>query len=156
MTLLIRLLFLSVFAVLTACQSIDPDAPARATRQQAITQEHSGNYFIGRRMYKTDYKMWGWIRKPGQQWNTAQLVMLNEHKCLAPDRQQNKLGSDHNYEYHLDGYFSGQQVYEPASDTFYPEFILLKATVLSKSPTNIYRYKEELDPKYRLLTPPLG
>lgn len=145
-----------ILIILGACQSIDPDAPARAAMRQAITQEHPGHYFIGRRMFKTDYKMWGWIRRPGQQWDTAQLVMLNEQKCLAPDRQQGKLGFDNNYEYRLDGYFSGQTVYEPASDGFYPEFVLLKATVLSTSPTNIYRYKEELIPEYRLLIPPSG
>jgi hypothetical protein len=145
-----------ILAILTACQTIDPEAPTRAAMQQAITQEQPGNYFIGRRMYKVDYKMWGWIRQPGQQWKTAQLVMLNEQKHLAPDRQQNKIGFDNNYEYRLEGYFSGQTVYEPASNGFYPEFVLLKATVTSTSPINIYRYKEELIPEYRLLTPPSG
>ena len=149
-----RLLLLAVITIVAACQTVDTNAPTRAAMQQAITQERPGNYFIGRRMYKVDYKMWGWIRKPGEQWTTAQLVMLNEHKCLAPDRQQNKIGSDNNYEYRLEGYFSGQTVYEPASDNFYPEFVLLKASVLSTSPVNIYRYKEELDPNYRILTPP--
>jgi len=152
-----RLFFTSlILAILTACQIVNPDGPARIAMRQAILQEHPGNYFIGRRMYKVDYKMWGWIRKPGQQWSTAQLVMLNEQKCLAPDRQRNKIGSDNNYEYRLEGYFSGQTVYEPASNGFYPEFVLLKATVLSTSPENIYRYQEELMPEYRLLTPPSG
>jgi hypothetical protein len=80
--------------------------------------------------------------------------MLNEQKTLAPDRAQNKLGCDNNYEYRLEGYFSDQFVYEPASDDFYPEFILLKASVLSTCPVNIYRYKEQLKPEYRILTPP--
>lgn len=154
MTLLARLFFLATLAIITACHTLDPDAPARAAMQQAITQETPGNYFIGRRMYKTDYKMWGWIRKPGQQWRTAQLVMLNEQHCLAPDRQQNKIGFDNNYEYRLEGYFSNQSVYEPASDSFYPEFVLLGTSLRSTSPINIYRYKEELKSKYRLLAPP--
>jgi hypothetical protein len=33
---------------------------------------------------------------------------------------------------------------------------LLKATVISTTPANIYRFKEQLDPAYRILSPPLG
>jgi len=80
--------------------------------------------------------------------------MLNEQTCLAPDRKKNRIGSDNNYEYRLKGYFSGQTVYEPASNQFYPEFVLLKADLLSVVPTNIYQYKEQLNPNCRLLVIP--
>ena len=65
--------------------------------------------------------------------------MLNEQRMLAPDRAQNKLGSDNDYEYRLTGYFSGETVYEPASNGFYPEFIFLGAEVKSTNPPNIYQ-----------------
>lgn len=110
--------------------------------------------FIGRRMYKVDYKMWGWIKYPGEQWSSSKLVMLNEQKCLAPDRKKNQIGFDNNYEYSLEGYFSGQTVYEPASDRFYLEFVLLKASPISTTPINVYRCKEQLDPTCRLLVAP--
>ena len=106
--------------VLAGCESIDTGAASRAAMNEAIRKEPAGNYFIGRRMYKVDYKVWGWVREPGKPWNTAKLVMLNEQRMLAPDRARNKLGSDNNYEYRLTGYFSGETVYEPASNGFYP------------------------------------
>ena len=99
---------------------------------EAIRKEPPGNYFIGRRMYKVEYKVWGWVREPGKSWNTAKLVMLNEQRVLAPDRARGKMGVDNNYEYRLNGYFSGETVYEPASNGFYPEFIFLGAEVKIK------------------------
>ena len=48
--------------------------------------------------------------------------MLNEKQKLAPDRAANSFGSDNNYEYKLYGQFSGDTVYEPASNGMYPEF----------------------------------
>ena len=122
--------------------------------QRAIVRDGPESYFIGRRMYKVDYKIWGWIRKPRERWGNAKLAILNEQTCLAPDRKQNRIGFDNNHEYSLRGYFSGQTVYEPASNQFYPEFVLLKADLLSVAPTNIYRYKEQLNPNCRLLVTP--
>ncbi|MEI6081812.1 MAG: hypothetical protein WCR44_05205, partial [Verrucomicrobiota bacterium] len=52
----------------------------RAAITAAIAKETPGNYFIGRRFYKVDYKMWGWVRKPGEPWKQSQLVMFNEQK----------------------------------------------------------------------------
>ena len=40
-------------------------------------------YYIGRR-YKPDFKFWNYVRRPGQLWSTAQLVMLNEKEKLRP------------------------------------------------------------------------
>jgi hypothetical protein len=80
-----------------ACQTVDSEAPARASMNAAIRAEAPGDYFIGRRMYKSDYKMWGWVREPGKPWTTAQLVMMNEQTKIAPDREAGKLGEDKNY-----------------------------------------------------------
>ena len=120
----------------------------------AIAGEAQGNYFIGRRMYKSDYKMWGWVREPGQGWPTARLVMFNEQRKLAPDREKGKIGSDNNYEYKLLGRFSGETVYEPASDRFYPEFILEGYELLNTNPTGIYIVKEQEDPDVRIIMKP--
>lgn len=104
----------------------------------AIQSEAPGDYYIGRRYYKPQYKFWGYVRRPGQPWSTAQLVMVNEHQKLAPDRAQNKLGGDNGYEYKLFGTFSPDKVYEPASNGFYPEFILRDIELVSTNPPPIF------------------
>jgi len=119
-----------------------------------IKGEKPGSYFIGRRYYKVDYKFWGWVRKPGQPWSSAQIVMLNENGKLAPDRELGKIGSDNNYEYKLLGDYSGQRVYEPASNGFYPEFILKGYELRSVSPGNIYRAPGATDPRRRVIARP--
>src|ERR1700746_2921602 len=111
---------------------------ARIEMVQHIPAEPAGYYFIGRRYYKPDFKFWGYIRRPGQPWSTAQLVMLNEKEKLAPDRERVDIGSDNNYEYKLYGYFSGDKVYEPASNTIYPEFVLKNYELISTNPPPIF------------------
>jgi hypothetical protein len=112
---------------------------ARMEMAQRIAAEPAGNYYIGRRYYKPDYKFWGYVRSPGQAWSSAQLVMLNEEQKLAPDRERLDFGSDNNYEYKLYGYFSGDKVYEPASNTVYPEFVLKGYELISTNPPPIFQ-----------------
>jgi len=141
---------------LAGCETVNQqDVARRAALMESIRQEEPGNYFIGRRFYKNDYKMWGWVRSPRQPWGQAQLVMLNEQRELAPDRKQGKLGTDNNYEYKLSGFFSGDKVYEPASNRFYPEFVLTGYELRSTAPPPIFKDPRSIDPKVRLLTPPL-
>lgn len=125
---------------LTGCQ-MEPEGiqQARASVTQSIASEPPGDYFIGRRYYKPDFKFWGYVRRPGQPWITAQLVMLNEKQKLAPDRAALSFGSDNNYEYKLDGYFSGDRVYEPASNSVYPEFVLKDYKLISTTPPPIFK-----------------
>lgn len=113
---------------------------SRAQSAQRIQAEPPGDYFIGHRYFKGSvFKFWGYVRKPGQPWSTAQLVVLNEKEKLAPDRERLSFGSDNNYEYRLYGTFSGQTVYEPASNGFYPEFVLKKYELISTNPPPIFR-----------------
>ena len=155
----IRLLALALCGLLsllvTGCETVDSGASARAAMNQAITAEPPGNYFVARRMYKQDYKVWGWVREPGKPWKTARLVMLNEQKTLAPDRVGGRIGSDNNFEYKLTGYFSGQSVYEPASNRIFPEFVLVGAELKSMSAPNIYVSKRQIEPSVRILQPPI-
>src|SRR6476660_6187027 len=111
---------------------------ARVEMAQQIAAEPSGDYYIGRRYYKPDYKFWGYVRKAGQPWSTAELVMLNEKGKLTPDRERLEFGSDNNYEYKLYGSFSGDKVYEPASNTIYPEFVLKNYELISTNPAPIF------------------
>jgi len=112
---------------------------ARIEMAQHIAAEPAGDHFIGRRYYKPDFKFWGYVRRPGQPWSTAQLVMLNEKQKLAPDRQRLEFGSDNNYEYKLYGYFSSDKVYEPASNGIYPEFVLQGYELISTNPPPIFK-----------------
>ncbi len=112
---------------------------AKIDMQNRIAAEPPGNYFIGRRYFKRDFKFWGYVRHPGEPWSGSVLVMLNEKQKLAPDRAQLNFGVDNNYEYKLYGYFSGEKVYEPASNTIYPEFVLKDYELISTNPPPIFR-----------------
>src|SRR4051812_11551240 len=125
---------------MSGCQ-LEPEGiqQARASATQTIASEPPGDYYIGRRYYKPDFKFWGYVRRPGQPWTTSQLVMLNEKQKLAPDRAALSFGSDNNYEYKLYGYFSGDKVYEPASNGVYPEFVLKNFELVSTNPAPIFK-----------------
>ena len=147
---------LAVALTLTGCETLEMKSSkaARLALDQAIRNELPGDYFIGRRYYKQDYKFWGWVRRPGQPWATAKLVMMNEQTKLAPDREQGKLGSDNNTEYKLIGELSDEPVYEPASNGFYPEFTLKSYEVRSVAPANIFKTPGATDPARRVIAHP--
>ena len=135
----------SVFVALSAlflagCETTESGIQnAKVQMASRIAAEPAGDYYIGRRYFKPDFKFWGYVRRPGQPWSTAQLVMLNEKQKLAPDREQVKFGFDNNYEYKLFGNFSGDKVYEPASNRMYPEFVLKGYEVISTNPPPIFK-----------------
>jgi hypothetical protein len=112
---------------------------ARLDTAARIQSEPPGDYYIGRRYYKPMYKFWGYVRRPGQPWSASKLVMFNEKQKLAPDRAQVNFGFDNNYEYKLYGDFSGEQVYEPASNGLYPEFVLKNYELISTNPPPIFK-----------------
>jgi hypothetical protein len=125
---------------LTGCETMPEGIQqAKIAASQRIAAEPPGDYYIGRRYFKPDFKFWGYVRRPGQPWTTAVLVMFNEKQKLAPDRQALSFGSDNNYEYKLYGGFSGEKVYEPASNTIYPEFILKNYELISTTPPPIFK-----------------
>ena len=128
---------------------------ARIAMSQRIQAEPPGDYFIGRRYFKPDFKFWGYVRRPGQPWSSAQLVMFNENHKLAPDREQINFGVDNNYEYKLYGYFSGDKVYEPASNSVYPEFVLMNYELITTSPAPIFKsqYRGSGDNRYQIEKP---
>jgi len=126
--------------LLSGCETVPQGIQqARAAMAAGIVAEPPGDYFIGRRYFKPDFKFWGYIRRPGEPWSTAQLVMLNEKQKLAPDRERLAFGSDNNYEYKVYGYFSGDKVYEPASNGIYPEFVLTGYQLISTNPPPIFK-----------------
>jgi hypothetical protein len=146
---------MSLVFLFVGCETIQVQNRAdRRMIDTSIAHEKPGDYYVGRRFYKIDYHMWGWVKKPGERWKQAQLVMLNEQKMLAPDRAEHRIGSDNDYEYFLYGFYSGDKVYEPASDHWYPEFVLVKAILVDKKPPLLYPDSRWKDPKIRFLSGP--
>ena len=152
---LLSLVALAAAVLFSGCANLTQQRAAHEAMVAEIAAEKPGNYFIGRRYYKVDYKFWGYIRKPGQPWAEAKMVMLNENKRLAPDRESGTLGMDNGYEYKLLGYFSGDNVYEPASNGFYPEFVLTGYEERSTNPGPIFAPgSPALDPERRVIVTP--
>ena len=50
----------------------------------------------------------------------------------------NQLGADDNCEYRIYGRFTGETVYEPASNHVYPEFMLSGYELINKNPPSIF------------------
>jgi len=143
--------------IFTGCQTtggFSSNSAERKAMTDAISKEPVGAYFVGRRFYKVDYKFWGYVRRSGESWANAKMVMMNENSKFAPDRAGGKLGTDNNYEYKLIGNFSGDTVYEPASNSFYPEFVLKGAELLSTTPGPIYREAGATNPARRVIPRP--
>jgi hypothetical protein len=129
---------IAILILLASCETAPHGVEqARATMATRIAAEAPGDYFIGRRYFKSGFHFWGFVRRPGQPWSAAKLVVLNENQQLAPDREQLELGSDNGFEYKLRGYFSGDQVYELVSDRFLPEFVLQGYELISTNPAPI-------------------
>ena len=152
--LLALLPLVCTLVIFSGCATADPQGASRTAMLAEIKGEPPGSYYIGRRYYKVDYKFWGWVRKSGEPWSAAVMVMLNENTKLAPDRELGKIGSDNNYEYKIFGDFSGQRVYEPASNGFYPEFVLKGYELKSVSPGNIYKAAGATNPERRIVAHP--
>ena len=131
---------LPLLLVLAGCDTPEQSAQrsARTAQREAILHEPPGDYFVGRRYYNSNYKFWGYVRQPGQPWREARLVMLNENRKLAPDREANQFGVDNNSEYRLHGHFTGETVYEPRSNRFLPEFLLMGYELVNRSPPSIF------------------
>ena len=137
-TLLGTLSLLLVFT--TGCEApwLSGDRAAALAQRQSSYAEPPGDYFIGRRYYNPNYKFWGYVRRPGESWKSAQLVMLNEKQKLAPDRAANQPGVDDNSQYRLYGHFTGATVYEPVSNRVFPEFLLTGYTLVDAHPASIF------------------
>ena len=117
------------------------NSPAEKQRAAEIAAETRGGHYIGRRYHIKGTRFWGYLRKPGEPWQKARLVVMNESSKLQPDRLperpvgvESRYSFDHNYEYKLWGRFSGNTVYDPNSNLFLPEFVLTNFELVSSDP----------------------
>jgi hypothetical protein len=143
--------------LLASCQTSTPELEAR---NQQILAEPPGDYWIGRRVAVQRTRFWGYVRRPRQLWDRAELVVFNEREKLAPDRlPETAVGGgrrfqfDNNHEYRLRGYFSGRRVYDPNSNKILPEFILQDYAPLSADPGFLFHPRERRD-AYGIPVPP--
>ncbi|WP_038165247.1 hypothetical protein [Verrucomicrobium sp. BvORR106] len=151
-------LLLAATLLLTLASCADPMIQQQMdARKLQINNEPRGDYFIGRRFYIERTQFWGYIRRPGQSWDSSRLVVINENQKSAPDRLPempadggNAHGYDHNREYRMWGRFTGQTIYDPNSDLFLPEFQLTNYELISPSGGWLFHPKEKSDGK-RLL-----
>ena len=126
--------------------------PSPGARSVQIANEPKGNFFYGRRYFVNKTRFWGYIRKPGQSWDSSKLVLMNEDRKRQPDRMpesgpySTRYAFDQNYEYKIFGSFSGKKIYDPNSDLFLPEFRLTGYQLLNKKPGWIFTRTDHYDP----------
>lgn len=159
MSRLAHLFLLGLTVALTACSSSTSPRQQQLMdyRRMEIAAETPGDYYIARRFHIERTHIWGYVRKPGQPWHEAKLVMMNEKITRQPDRYPElpqgdgpAFGSDHNREYRLWGYFSGRRVYDPNSNLSLPEFVLQRYEVKNTSPGWLFHPGERFNGKQLL------
>ncbi len=129
------------------------NSPAVKQRNAVIASEPRGNYYIGRRWWTEGTRFWGYLRKPGEPWSTAKLVIMNESITHQPDRlpEGGELGRshgyDHNNEYKIWGTFTGQTIYDPNSNFVVPEFRLSKYELITDNPGFLFYPSEGYNPR---------
>ena len=130
--------------------------PQAQTRNAGILAEPRGEWFIGRRYYTNKVRYWGYLRRPGQLWDSAKLIVMDENRGVSqPDRLPevpgggaNAHGFDHNYEYRIWGSYTGQICYDPNSDRELPMFAARKFEVISRTPGFLFTPRDNYNPNY--------
>lgn len=155
-----RALFLMLLCgLLCQCHSLRSDCKAIREREAIIAQEATGDYYIGRRYYIPNCRFWGYLRRPGQSWRTAKLVMMDESLTHTPDRgpepplENATFGTDANVEYIVHGAYTGDNAYDPSTDQILPVFRANKYEVKDKEPGFLFKPSEKYSENYVTLQP---
>ncbi len=133
--------------------SLSPEEGKRleAERAAKIQAEPRGDFYIGRRYYVRRIHAWGYLRRPGQSWSSAKVVMMNESSMRVPDRLPEfgtgkVFGFDHNYEYKIRGNYTGRTIYDPNANARLPEFRPTSIEILDKSPGFLFKPGQRYNP----------
>lgn len=135
------------------------DCEKLAQREAEIAKEAPGDYYIGRRYYIPSTRFWGYLRKPGQSWRTAQLVIMDESLVRTPDRGYEPpvkgatFGKDKNVEYVIHGKYNGEKAYDPSTDQILPVFLPQRFVVRNSDPGFLFVPSERYSPLYVSLRP---
>ncbi len=156
-----RKIFIGAMACLMLCQcnTLKSDCEVLRQREAEIAQEARGDYYIGRR-YEIPYtRFWGYMRKPGQSWREAKLVMMDERLCRTPDRGMEPpvpgavYGTDNNVEYIIKGSYTGKNAYDPSTNQVLPLFRPTSFTVRNRQPGFLFVPSEEYEEERVTLRP---
>ena len=129
------------------------DSAALQAQRMAIANEPTGPWFVGRRYFTEGTRFWGYLRRPRQGWDQSKLVIFNEREALQPDRLPEEgvggpiHGHDHNFEYRIWGYYSGESVYDPNSNAVIPEFVIQRHELISRDPGFLFSPGDRYDSK---------
>lgn len=141
------------------CDQLQRDCEAIAKRELQIATEPAGDYYIGRRYYIPYTRFWGYLRRPGESWRTAKLVMMDEHIARTPDRgieppQKGAVyGTDKNAEYIVRGHYMNKDAYDSATDRAYPIFQATSYELRDPRPGFLFKPSEKYDDKFVTLKP---
>lgn len=152
---------MAVCCVLSQCASTPGGSnlggPTVEERNAKIASEPTGNFYYGRRYYIEKTRFWGYLRKPRESASRAKLVLMREDKKRTPDRMPEGgnpgYGFDNNYEYRIEGYYTGKEAYDPNSNQFLPEFMLTGYQVLDRQPGWLFRPDDRYD-RFRITMTP--
>lgn len=133
--------------------------PSVEQRNAEIANELTGDFLYGRRYYVQKTRFWGYLRKPRQSANQAQLVIFREDRKRSPDRlpengaSVRRYGFDNNYEYRIRGNYTGQTAYDPNSNQFLPVFMLTGYDVVNRDPGWLFSPSDHYNPTSITLRP---
>lgn len=158
---MLRMLSLSCLmsAVLCQCDTLGSDCAQLAAREAAIAQEAPGDYYIGRRYYIPATRFWGYVRRPGKSWRTAQLVIMDESLARTPDRGYEPpvkgatYGRDQNVEYVVHGQLTEEKAYDPSTNQVLPVFLARRFEVRQQKPGFLFVPSERYSTAYVTLKP---
>lgn len=146
---------------LCQCNTLKTDCEALRLREAEIAKEATGDYYIGRRYHIPYTRFWGYMRKPGQSWRTAKLVMMDERTCRTPDRgmeppaENAVYGTDNNVEYIVKGSYTGTVAYDPSTNQVLPVFRPTGFEVRNRQPGYLFVPSEEYEAERVTLRPSL-
>ena len=145
-------LFCLLSLLITGCETtgLSPQqAMAVEARHRQIAMEPRGDYYIGRRYYIDHTHLWGYLRRPGEGWESSKLVIMNERYQKIPYRLPEQptdggyaYGDDHNTEYNIWGRYTGRKVFDPNSNLVLPEFELRRWEIRNESPGWLFKPNE--------------
>ena len=133
--------------------------PTVEERNAKIASEPTGDFYYGRRYHIEKTRFWGYVRQPRQSWSRAKLVIFREDKKQSPDRLSEsgppgqRFAFDNNTEYRLNGYYTGQQAYDPNSNQVLPEFMLTGYEAVDRQPGWLFRPDDRYDSKRITMVP---
>jgi hypothetical protein len=127
-------LILLAAAALAGCASTEMPPPSSDPGPR-LSSLGSQPYWIGHRVYRENAMAWGWVKRAGDPWSKAQLVVIREEKAAAPHRSLGSLAADDSHEYRLYGSIWGRKAYDPVLNRYLEVLDLERYEPLGRQPS---------------------